>query len=166
MTGEVYPNFGHSALTSSFYVYKLGRCCRNATKTINRYSTPKTIFKLTIIVKLFFTCKIFNFVNYEVRAECPKLGHTTLLKGENELHEEKHETVHFCMFIISGHNKLSLAFANKPTLMVREHLSVSVCVSVSVSVCFCVAVSVSMSVSVSVSVSVFQNLSLYHSLAD
>ena len=154
------PNFGHHALTSSFYVYKLCRCCRNATKIINRYSTPKTIFKLTIVVKLFFTCKIFNFVNYEVRAECLKLGHTTLSKGGNELNDEKPETVHYCMFIISGHNKLTLAFANKPTLMVREHLSVSVCVSVCVCVCVSVSLCLSLCLYLSPSLSLFSKTSV------
>ena len=32
----------------------------------------------TIIAKLFFTCENLYFVNEEVSAGCPKLGHTTL----------------------------------------------------------------------------------------
>ena len=43
----VCPNFGHPALTSSFKVYVLGRCCRHATKIINHQSKAK-ISELTV----------------------------------------------------------------------------------------------------------------------
>ena len=33
----------------------------------------------TMVAKLFFTCKNLYFVNDEVRAVCPKLGHTAAL---------------------------------------------------------------------------------------
>ena len=37
----------------------------------------KTVSPFTIVAKLFFTCKKFNFVNDEVAVGRPKLGHTT-----------------------------------------------------------------------------------------
>ena len=45
----VFPNFWHPALTSSFYVYALSRCCRHATKMNKSPFESWTISKLTVI---------------------------------------------------------------------------------------------------------------------
>ena len=51
--------------------------CRHATKIIKHHSKAEQISKLTAHSQL-FACKNLYFVNYEVMAGCPKLGHTTL----------------------------------------------------------------------------------------
>ena len=54
----------------------------DATKIINHHSKAETKFKtdspFLFVTKLFFIYKNWYFVNYEVRAGCPKFGHTTL----------------------------------------------------------------------------------------
>ena len=65
-------------------LHNICRCCRHATKIINhqairKLNNFKTDSPLTIVAKLFFTSKNLYFVNYEVRAGCPKLGHITLI---------------------------------------------------------------------------------------
>ena len=51
----------------------------HATKMINYNSKAETIDgPFTNVAKPFFTYKKLNFVNEEVRAGCPKLGHTAL----------------------------------------------------------------------------------------
>ena len=51
----VRPNFGHPAITSSFQLYALCRCCRHDTKISNHHSKAETISdsSFTIVAKLF-----------------------------------------------------------------------------------------------------------------
>ena len=70
----VYPYFEHPALTSSFQVHALCRCCRQATTNINHHSKAEIISKLTVHSQLlqhyFSSAKNVCFVNEEVWAGC------------------------------------------------------------------------------------------------
>ena len=62
--------FGHPALTSSFQVYVLCRCCRHATKIINHHSKAETISKLTVHLQLLqnhFSPAMFLVISYQGR---------------------------------------------------------------------------------------------------
>ena len=78
---SIWPNFGHPVPTLSFYGCALWRCCRQATKIINHRSKADRAERISIrtMEKLFFTCEIYIFVNDEVWAGCPKIGHANLL---------------------------------------------------------------------------------------
>ena len=75
----VCPNFGHPALTSSFYslriLWVLNACYKNNNLPFENWNN----FKRTVHSQLFQNY-LFNlyFVNDEVRVGCPKLGDTLI----------------------------------------------------------------------------------------
>ena len=64
---SVCKGIGQCALTSSFQVHALCRCCR---QKINHHLKAETISKLRVH-SLFFTCKSLYLVNAEVKARYP-----------------------------------------------------------------------------------------------
>ena len=76
----VCPNFGYPVLTSSFQFYALCRC-RMLRKKLNHHSKAEKITTdslFTIVVKLFFPCKNYDF---NLTGRCLNLGQSVRTSG-------------------------------------------------------------------------------------